>query len=82
MHHLPAGVSSRRCAPRGASVMESRPALPQSLVISIDAMGGDHGPAVIVPAVDLAARALQDVTSLLHGDAGAAVYPDFGSFGS
>ena len=69
LHPHPAGVSSGRCAPRGASVTESRPALLQSLVISIDAMGGDHGPAVIVPAVDLSARALQDVTFLLHGDA-------------
>jgi glycerol-3-phosphate acyltransferase PlsX len=43
--------------------------LTQSLVISIDAMGGDHGPSVVIPAV---ARALQDlpqeVCFLLHGD--------------
>ena len=42
--------------------------MPESLVISIDAMGGDHGPAVVVPAL---ARAVRDGLSarfLLHGD--------------
>jgi glycerol-3-phosphate acyltransferase PlsX len=39
------------------------------LVISIDAMGGDHGPPVVVPAVIRAASALpEDVRFLLHGD--------------
>jgi glycerol-3-phosphate acyltransferase PlsX len=43
--------------------------LTQPLVISIDAMGGDHGPAVVVPAVIRAISALpQDVRFLLHGD--------------
>jgi glycerol-3-phosphate acyltransferase PlsX len=38
-------------------------------VISIDAMGGDHGPPVVIPAVALAAAALpQTVRFLLHGD--------------
>ncbi|MEO8113091.1 MAG: phosphate acyltransferase, partial [Phenylobacterium sp.] len=41
----------------------------QPLVISIDAMGGDHGPSVVIPAV---ARALgmlpSNVRFLLHGD--------------
>jgi glycerol-3-phosphate acyltransferase PlsX len=31
-------------------------------------MGGDHGPAVIVPAVALTAKSLPDVRFLLHGD--------------
>jgi glycerol-3-phosphate acyltransferase PlsX len=31
-------------------------------------MGGDHGPSVIVPAVNLAAQSLPDVRFLLHGD--------------
>jgi len=31
-------------------------------------MGGDHGPSVIVPAVDIVARAVPDVRFLLHGD--------------
>jgi glycerol-3-phosphate acyltransferase PlsX len=39
------------------------------LVISIDAMGGDHGPSVIVPGVALAAAALGPQTRfILHGD--------------
>jgi phosphate acyltransferase len=45
------------------------PTLTEPLVISIDAMGGDHGPSVVIPA---AARALKDlppyVRLLLHGD--------------
>ncbi|MBS0334504.1 MAG: phosphate acyltransferase PlsX [Proteobacteria bacterium] len=41
----------------------------QPLVISIDAMGGDHGPPVVIPAVVRAAQALPDnVRFLLHGD--------------
>jgi len=43
--------------------------LTQPLVISIDAMGGDHGPSVIVPAVAQAlAQVPPNVTALLHGD--------------
>jgi phosphate acyltransferase len=43
--------------------------LTQPLVISIDAMGGDHGPSVIVPAVIQAIASLPaDVRFLLHGD--------------
>jgi glycerol-3-phosphate acyltransferase PlsX len=43
--------------------------LTQSLVISIDAMGGDHGPSVVVPAVARAAAELPvHVRFLLHGD--------------
>jgi glycerol-3-phosphate acyltransferase PlsX len=39
------------------------------LVISIDAMGGDHGPPVVVPAVVRAVSALpENVRFLLHGD--------------
>lgn len=44
-------------------------AVDKSLVISIDAMGGDHGPSVVVPAVALAAsQATNGVRFLLHGD--------------
>jgi glycerol-3-phosphate acyltransferase PlsX len=43
--------------------------LTQSLVISIDAMGGDHGPSVVVPAVARALGELPEaVCFLLHGD--------------
>lgn len=38
------------------------------LVISIDAMGGDHGPAVVVPAVARAVKQGLDARFLLHGD--------------
>ncbi|MDO8902192.1 MAG: phosphate acyltransferase PlsX [Phenylobacterium sp.] len=44
----------------------------QSVTISIDAMGGDHGPAVTIPALGLAARRLgTGARFLAHGDAGA-----------
>ena len=41
------------------------------IIISIDAMGGDHGPSVIVPGVARAAEALKarGARVLLHGDA-------------
>jgi glycerol-3-phosphate acyltransferase PlsX len=43
--------------------------LTQPLVISIDAMGGDHGPSVVIPAVAHALAALPaPVRFLLHGD--------------
>jgi phosphate acyltransferase len=43
--------------------------LTQPLVISIDAMGGDHGPPVVIPAVVRAMAQLpDDVRFLLHGD--------------
>lgn len=40
----------------------------RSLVISIDAMGGDHGPAVVVPGLARAAPAMPAAGFLLHGD--------------
>jgi glycerol-3-phosphate acyltransferase PlsX len=43
--------------------------LTEPLVISIDAMGGDHGPSVVIPAVALALSSLpRTVGVLLHGD--------------
>ena len=38
------------------------------LTISIDAMGGDHGPGVVVAAVAIAAKRYPGVRFLLHGD--------------
>jgi len=38
------------------------------LTISIDAMGGDHGPAVVVAGVAIAAQRYPGVRFLLHGD--------------
>ena len=46
--------------------------MPQSVVLSIDAMGGDSGPSVVVPGVAFAAKSLlkgRDVRFMLHGDA-------------
>ena len=47
-----------------------RGAVPDSIVISIDAMGGDHGPSVVAPGVALALERMRDrnVRFLLHGD--------------
>jgi glycerol-3-phosphate acyltransferase PlsX len=46
--------------------------LTDSLVISIDVMGGDHGPSVVVPALAQALPALPaNARFLLHGDQGA-----------
>ncbi len=42
--------------------------MPKPVVISIDAMGGDHGPSVVVPALEIAAKSLPDVRFLVHGD--------------
>jgi glycerol-3-phosphate acyltransferase PlsX len=49
-----------------------RAAVPDSFVIAIDAMGGDHGPAVVVPGVALAAERTDagGVRFSLHGDRG------------
>lgn len=47
---------------------EPERALSQNLVISIDAMGGDHGPSVVVPGVAIAAGRISGVRYLLHGD--------------
>ena len=47
----------------------------EPLVISIDAMGGDHGPSVVIPAVAKALSAVPTkVRVLLHGD-GAVLTP-------
>lgn len=41
----------------------------ESLVLSIDGMGGDHAPDVVVEGVDIAARRSSDARFLIHGDA-------------
>lgn len=38
-------------------------------MISVDAMGGDHGPSVVIPAAARALKALPQLRLLLHGDA-------------
>jgi glycerol-3-phosphate acyltransferase PlsX len=47
---------------------EYRNAAVPELVISIDAMGGDHGPSVVVPAVARAVKLGLNARFLLHGD--------------
>ena len=42
--------------------------MPDPLVISIDAMGGDHGPSVVVPALARVVRDGLGARFLLHGD--------------
>jgi phosphate acyltransferase len=41
----------------------------ESLVLSIDGMGGDHAPDVVVEGVEIAARRSPDARFLIHGDA-------------
>lgn len=42
--------------------------MPQGLVLSIDGMGGDHAPDIVVEGVDIAARRSSDLRFLIHGD--------------
>lgn len=43
--------------------------MPNGLIISIDGMGGDQAPDVVVEGIDIAAQRRQDVRYLIHGDA-------------
>ena len=49
---------------------ESTSVAPQAgrVVISVDAMGGDQGPAAVVSGLELSARRNPDIAFLLHGD--------------
>ena len=53
-----------------SATFETGTAVPQPLVISIDAMGGDHGPSVVVPGVARASLQAsgRQIRYLLHGD--------------
>jgi glycerol-3-phosphate acyltransferase PlsX len=42
--------------------------MPQKVRIALDAMGGDHGPSVVVPGADLALAQHPDCTFLVFGD--------------
>ncbi len=55
-------------APESGGRRGTRLDLTQTLVISIDAMGGDHGPTVVIPACAKALEGLPHVNLLLHGD--------------
>lgn len=60
----------RALAWRENSLGGPRAAVPESIVISIDAMGGDHGPSVVAPALVIALERMggRDIRYLLHGD--------------
>jgi glycerol-3-phosphate acyltransferase PlsX len=60
----------RALAWRDNSLGGPRAAVPESVIISVDAMGGDHGPAVVAPALAIALERMQgrNVRFLLHGD--------------
>jgi phosphate acyltransferase len=63
-------VTTRSGAPQSGASGSAVAALSDSLVISVDAMGGDQGPPVVAPGVALAVERLggRDVRILLHGD--------------
>ena len=44
------------------------PAGPQRIVVSVDAMGGDHGPAIVVAGLAMSVRKNPDIAFILHGD--------------
>jgi glycerol-3-phosphate acyltransferase PlsX len=41
----------------------------ESLALSVDGMGGDHAPDIVVEGIDIAAKRRGDVRYLIHGDA-------------
>ena len=46
-----------------------------TLTIALDAMGGDHGPEVVIPGADLSLIRHPDIRYLLFGDASAIEAP-------
>jgi glycerol-3-phosphate acyltransferase PlsX len=40
----------------------------KKLIISIDAMGGDHGPEIVIPGIDLALERTPELEVLLFGN--------------
>jgi len=67
LHKERAALSSARL-PKGGRSQQIN--LPEPIVISVDAMGGDHGPAVILPSLTRVTQRLngRPVRFLLHGD--------------
>lgn len=70
LHQAASDVSSNGPAAAPTSSKEPSAALPAATVISIDAMGGDHGPSVVVPGIasDVDRWRMRGVRFLLHGD--------------
>jgi phosphate acyltransferase len=60
----------RALAWRDNSLGGPRAAVPESIIISVDAMGGDHGPSVVAPALAIALERMRgrEIRFLLHGD--------------
>ena len=57
------------CGPRALHFLMAEPDfMPDALVISVDAMGGDRAPDMVVEGVDIAAGRHSNVRFLLHGD--------------
>lgn len=54
-------------APQGTTAHDSQAGAPR-IVISVDAMGGDNGPAAVVAGLVISARDFPDADFLLHGD--------------
>lgn len=69
MQRTRATVSSA-CPDPGRAAGALIEAVSEPLVISIDAMGGDHGPSVVLPGVEQAIKVLgrQRLRVILHGD--------------
>ena len=44
--------------------------MPQKVRIALDAMGGDHGPSVVIPGADLSLTRHPDTEFILVGDRG------------
>lgn len=71
---LPVGPASLWSAPPGGSIAvgllpaEAANQNPMSVRISLDAMGGDHGPATVIPAAAIARERHPGMTFLLFGD--------------
>lgn len=58
-----------RRAARGAAKNEAfATSMADGLVLSIDGMGGDHAPAIVVEGIDIAARRTPGIKYLIHGD--------------
>ncbi len=69
--HRPAATVSSGGVAQGLSEGVEIDTVSVPLVISIDAMGGDHGPSIVLPGVETAIQSLGpgEARFLLHGDA-------------
>jgi glycerol-3-phosphate acyltransferase PlsX len=70
LHRPVSDVSSNGSSPAPTSSKGPSADVAQATVISIDAMGGDHGPSIVVPGIasEVAQWSRRGVRFLLHGD--------------